>query len=801
MAGPVYHYDASSSSDTKFPEYYDDTPFFYEWGRNYVKEFRLDASGALLKINDFTPNFTYTRPMDMTFGPDGSMYLLEWGTGFGGGNPDSGLYRIDYVKGSRAPIARASATPDSGAVPLTVQFSSEGSRDPDPGDSVTLAWDFDSDGTVDSTAPNPSHTYTTAGNYTAKLTVTDSTGKTGVANVPISAGNTRPTVTIQQPVDGGFFDFGDQIAYEVSVTDPEDGAIDCSKVTVQPALGHDSHAHGLEQYQGCSGVIQTARDEGHGEEANIFYVVEATYTDTGAPGVQPLTGRDLNVLQPKRKQAEFYTDQNGVLLEDTTDPEGGGRNIGWIAHGDWISFEPMNLRNIDSVTYRWASAGWGGRIEVHVDSPDGPLISNTGYVAPTGGWQTWKYVTAPITDPGGTHELFFVFYNEPGNDGLFNLNWIDFNGRGVSLNAAPRVTAAAAPTSGTAPLAVDFTGEATDPEGEALTYEWAFGDGTTATGQNVSHTYQNPGTFTAKLTVTDARGAKGSDTVQIKVNHPPDLGGCEGVRSDEFSGTELDKTRWSAIVRETQGGYAVSDGFLRLPTVRSDIYANMNGAPNLILQPAPSGAWMVTTKVTVDIAQEYQKAGLVVYGDDDNWAILNPVYAGGRWVEFIRETNGVPRNENPNDQIPVPTGASNTYYLRIASDGTELTAAYSPDGQTWTPVGRPALLAGIENPRIGVYAVKSLTDAPTIEALFDWVRISPDEPKNAFETPDDEFEGTSLDRCRWNAIVREDASAFRVRGGALEVDTQPCDIYTGNNTNLKNLFLQTPDHAGTYYVY
>ena len=45
--------------------------------------------------------------MDLKFGPDGSLYVLEWGGGFGRDNPNSGLYRIDYITGSRSPMARA----------------------------------------------------------------------------------------------------------------------------------------------------------------------------------------------------------------------------------------------------------------------------------------------------------------------------------------------------------------------------------------------------------------------------------------------------------------------------------------------------------------------------------------------------------------------------------------------------------------------------------------------------------------------------------------------------------------------
>ena len=134
---------------------------------------------------------TFKRPMDMEFGPDGALYVIEWGSGFNGDNADSGVYRIDYIEGDGTPIAHATADTDHGPAPLTVQFSSAGSVDPE-GTSLTYAWDFDGNGTTDSTAANPTHTYTTAGTYNAKLTVTDQARHDRLANVPITAGNTAP---------------------------------------------------------------------------------------------------------------------------------------------------------------------------------------------------------------------------------------------------------------------------------------------------------------------------------------------------------------------------------------------------------------------------------------------------------------------------------------------------------------------------------------------------------------------------------------------------------------------------------
>ena len=98
--------------------------------------------------------------MDLQFGADGNFYLLTYGDGFFAANADAGMYRWEYTKGPQRPHAVVSATPRNGQAPLTVQFSSEGSGDDDPGDSITFAWDFDNDGDGRLDGPEPDGTPT-----------------------------------------------------------------------------------------------------------------------------------------------------------------------------------------------------------------------------------------------------------------------------------------------------------------------------------------------------------------------------------------------------------------------------------------------------------------------------------------------------------------------------------------------------------------------------------------------------------------------------------------------------------------
>ncbi|WBB58351.1 ThuA domain-containing protein [Streptomyces sp. WMMC500] len=422
MGGPVYNYDADNPSETKFPEYFDGASFLYEWTRNYVKEVRFDDDEKLLKINDFLSTATFNKPMDMTFGPDGSLYVLEWGSEFGGGNSDSGLYRIDYSQGKRSPVAKATASATNGAVPLAVDFSSEGTNDPD-GDSLSYEWDFDGDGTFDSTEANPGHTYDTAGDFTAQLKVTDSTGKTGFANIPITAGNTAPKVTIEAPVHGKLIEFGDQIPYKVTVTDPEDGEVDCSKVFVNPALGHDDHEHPTTDLPGCEGTVDTGDLGGHPEGADLTYVLNAHYEDGGGDGAGALTGYAKSVLQPKHKQAEYRDDQSGTRIIDQAGAENGKR-IGDVSDGDWIAFDPMSVEGMSQVSYKLSSPYGVGAVELRADAPDGQLLATTP-VPNTGGWDNYQATEAvPVEALAGTHKLYLKFTSP--QDNSFDVDSVTF---------------------------------------------------------------------------------------------------------------------------------------------------------------------------------------------------------------------------------------------------------------------------------------------------------------------------------------------------------------------------------------
>jgi len=95
MAGPVYYFDPGVKSEHKLPKDFDHTLFIYEWSRNWITAVHLDTDDHIGKMERFCGHMTFKRPMDMELGPDGCLYLIEFGTAWGN-NLDSQIVRIEH---------------------------------------------------------------------------------------------------------------------------------------------------------------------------------------------------------------------------------------------------------------------------------------------------------------------------------------------------------------------------------------------------------------------------------------------------------------------------------------------------------------------------------------------------------------------------------------------------------------------------------------------------------------------------------------------------------------------------------
>jgi len=245
-AGPVFYWQESFEKTDGFPKHFDRSLLFWDWQRPFIKWAHLDANSDLAGLESFAPTTFVTantdeqrkkqqalidngatiirRPVDATFGPDGCLYLLDYGETWGV-NPDSALLKISYVRGNLQPIAKLSVSSPAGPAPLKTTLSARGSRDLDGG-KLSYAWKLQPGDKMLGEGEELAVSLETVGNFKIELTITDGQGGSVTRSVPIVVGNTVPVVRFLSPQDGDFFASGKTFSYKVAVQDAEDGFSD-----------------------------------------------------------------------------------------------------------------------------------------------------------------------------------------------------------------------------------------------------------------------------------------------------------------------------------------------------------------------------------------------------------------------------------------------------------------------------------------------------------------------------------------------------------------------------------------------
>ncbi|MES2874383.1 MAG: ThuA domain-containing protein [Bacteroidota bacterium] len=217
-AGPVYHSELYPK-ETRYPEYYDNKLFIYDWIRGWVKAVSMKPNGDYDNMEPFMGSSPFIAPIDMELGSDGRLYVLEYGKGWFSKNPDAGLVRIDYIAGNRPPkIDDLVITNTSGVMPYKLQAKVI-ANDPDK-DPLTYVWDFGNGIKKTSTQPNVEYTYTKAGEFPVSVQVIDKNKATTTsAKKSVYSGNAQPKLTIALKGNKTFYFPNKPVDYQVSVTD------------------------------------------------------------------------------------------------------------------------------------------------------------------------------------------------------------------------------------------------------------------------------------------------------------------------------------------------------------------------------------------------------------------------------------------------------------------------------------------------------------------------------------------------------------------------------------------------------
>ncbi len=306
------------------------------------------------------------------FGPDGALYVSTF-TGE--------VTRIRYVGGgNRPPVARVTATPQSGALPLEVSLNGGASRDPD-GDALTYLWDFGDGTTAETSTPATTHTFTAAAQRTVTLRVRDDEGvESAPATVLVDAGNTAPVPVIEGPVEGTTFTANGEIQLRGSATDEQDGALPGTALSWEVRRHHADHYHPWFSGTGATPTILGPEPEDLDGGENSYLVIRLTATDS-----RGLSRTVTRTVQPRKRTLAVTTSPPGlkVSLNERVQATSPVTVTSWP--GTVLTVEAAS-RQIDGGSM-FDLTGWsdGGGAAHSFTMPDADTTLTANYAAPEPG--------------------------------------------------------------------------------------------------------------------------------------------------------------------------------------------------------------------------------------------------------------------------------------------------------------------------------------------------------------------------------------------------------------------------------
>jgi glucose/arabinose dehydrogenase/PKD repeat protein len=342
-----------------YPDAYDGALFFADYSRNCVWVMKKGANGLPDPAKRSTLVAGAAAPVELQIGPNGDLFYVD----LTGGT----IRRIRYSAANQPPVARATANPTNGPVPLAVSFDGTSSADPE-GDPLSYAWDLDGDGAFDdSTSPKPTRTYATAKDYQVSLRVTDAKGASDALDQPltISAGNTAPAATIGSPPPSTTWKVGDVIDFSGSATDQQDGSLGASKLTWSLIMHHcasanSCHEHRVQDFAGVPSGSFAAPDH----EYPSYLELRLTATDSGG-----LTDTKSVRLDPKTVGLSFRSDPAGLRL--TVGSASGTTPFSrTVIAGSKNSVSAPSPQTLGGTTYGFASWSDGGAQSHDIVAPD-----------------------------------------------------------------------------------------------------------------------------------------------------------------------------------------------------------------------------------------------------------------------------------------------------------------------------------------------------------------------------------------------------------------------------------------------
>jgi PKD repeat protein len=617
------------------------------------------------------PSHQYTSAGDYT--------VSLTATNAGGSDTET---KTNYISVSTAPppapVADFSGSPTSGNAPLTLGFTDLSTNTP-----TSWSWNFGDSGT--STAQNPSHDYTSAGDYTVSLTATNAGGsdtETKTNYISVTSGG-APTTIFSDGFENGLTGY---------TTEPSARACYCS-----------SQNHYLINIRSGGAVWRTISTAGY---STITVSCDFQVTSLEAGEYFEVLWYDGSTWSVIDTIADGDPDEDGTWRTYTYNlPAGAGNNANFAVKFDLESNLWDDNVYLDNLLVEGSSGGPSQPVADFSGSPtsgNAPLnvtFTDLSTNTPTSwSWTFGDSGTSTAQNPShnytsaGDYTVSLTATNSAGSDTETKTNYISVS---TPPPPAPVADFSGSPTSGDYPLTVSFSDLSTN---SPTSWSWNFGDSGTSTAENPSHQYTSAGDYTVSLTATNAGGSDTeTKTNYISVSTPPPPAPVADFSGSPTSGTAPLSVSFTDLSTNTPTSWSWNFGDSGTSTAQNPSHDYTSAGDYTVSLTATNAGGSDTETKTDYIAVSSGGTPTTIYSDEftslDGWttsamSLCNCPASGVHRARF--------RGPDPSMERTISTAGytsiSLQFEIQMASwaplESGEYMQALWYDGSTWTELVR-----------------------------------------------------------------------------------------------------------------
>lgn len=450
VSGPVFYTelykDRINDTTRHLHEYYNGKVFIAEWMRDWINVLTVNKDGRIDSIETFMPGTKFNHPIELELGPDGALYILEYGTNWFAKNKDAGLFRIEYLRGEQAQQKSVTKKTDNAEPEIYLDVKNGNRSFYWPGSSIEYSVDVvdREDGSLKEKTIAPdqvkiSKSFTTMGTDLALVVQAHENVTSNEATLPLIQNSDCKAChsMSQKSVGPSYRAIAEKYKSDPSTISKLAGKIISGgagvwgehAMSAHPQLSNEDARQMVEYIlslkEDASSTTRLA-PEGKftptAKESNQKgdYVITVSYKDKEQPGTSSNEARRTFYIRHPRVMATAANNDKGVERE-------GNNAVRFNEQDSWIMFGELDVTGITSLKLDFVDAADAGSLTVKIGSVEGEEIGSIDFPGNNG---NAAQAVLNLKKTTGVYDLYFVYKRkqpDENNARRFSLKSITFN--------------------------------------------------------------------------------------------------------------------------------------------------------------------------------------------------------------------------------------------------------------------------------------------------------------------------------------------------------------------------------------